>query len=211
MSTLSTYKTLLSEELGTSETTFATDTKRVRAINQATRWIGNNYNVPDLQIEASITFTSGIGTIPTRFLKNERMMVSSTDSTEFPEYTREEFRNIGRGFTIGYDTTAAARRVKVKPTTTTSALWSYFQKPNASLSADADDSGLPAESDIAVSKYAAYLILYQKGKLDEAKDMFAGAKEEARLWANTFEDSDTYITSVYQNTDYLQGNINSNA
>ena len=129
MSQLSTYRTILSEELGTSETVYLTQTKRDRAVNQACRWIGNNYQVPELLLQQNVTFTTGLASIPSRYHKKGHIKAYDSSDTIFEFLTPNNFDTAGRGITIDYNITAAARRIHVVPTTTTTLTFRYYQKP----------------------------------------------------------------------------------
>jgi len=204
MSLLSTYRSRLTEELGTSETVFFTNTKRDNAINQACRWVGNSYKVPDLIIQEDVTFTSGVGTIPSRFAvaNLERFYDSDTNSTFTFYKDPNEFDFAGRGVCIDYDVDTADRVLLVKPTSITTLRLRYFQMTNP-MTDSTINSGLPPELDIAIAKYAAQLLLQQKGNFDEAAVMRQAAVEEVRYWANTFADDSGVMTSVFDGSDYL--------
>lgn len=203
MSTLSTYQDLVTAELGTSETNFLTQGKRDQAINDACAWVGLNYDIPDLEFESSVTFTSGVASEPTRFLRSIKLFNSTTNDTYHPITTEQFDLNI-KGWVKKYNVTAAGLRVHIKPADTVTLLWRYYRKP-LTMSAGADDSGLPSELNRAIAQFAASLLMKQKGDYDEANAMEASAIDRVRQWANTFAYNPGYIKSAFEGTNYLNG------
>lgn len=204
MSVQSTYNNLLTDELGSSENLFNNVDVRMRAINDAVKWIGDSYNVPELLRLADITFTSGVATIPTRFARMKKLFHATT----FQEYTHikdpDNFDSANNGWTIDYNISAAALRLLLKPTTITTARGRYYVTPYTfTSSGDATDNGMPAALDRPISMYAAFLLLSRKGDPERAKEKFDMATMLATQWANNFADNPDRMVSEYEGTDYL--------
>jgi len=181
MSTLSLYKSLLTEKLGTSATSYFTAQARTDAINEAVVDITNNYDIPALFKKSTLSFTSGLATIPTDFFRMVKMW-HATDST--PEYTyvsedvfdQTSSTTSNNWWTIDYDTGSSTRKIYINPTSITSARIRYIKTPTT-LSADGDESGLPTIWDDAVAYRAASILANNANQFDKMQVMDRQANE----------------------------------
>jgi len=174
MSTLSTYKSLLSQKLGTSGTGFFSNEARVAAINEAIGDVYGSYDLPDLFKVATLTLTSGKANKPSDYFRMIKMLDASDATPEYTYLTEDLFDQAddtaSSYWTEDYDTSTSTRRLFVKPTSETSVRIRYVITPTT-LSADSDESNLPAQFDDVVAYYAAAVLANTAAQYDRYKAM----------------------------------------
>jgi hypothetical protein len=189
MSTLATYKALLSQKLGTTGTGFQTTESREAAINEAIGDIYAMYDIPDLFKVATLTFASGKAAKPTDYFRMIKMW-DATEST--PEYTYlpedifdQQSDTASSYWTEDYDTVTSTRKIFIKPTSETSVRIRYVVKPET-LVDDSDESNLPANWDDVVAYYAASILANNAAQYDRYQAMKReGDEMAAKAYAST--------------------------
>lgn len=188
MSQLSTYLTLLTQKLAQSNTGFHTTADRNAAINEACLKIADNYEVPELRVKplpsGTITFTNGLGTIPTDFLR----MIKLWDTIippPFGEYTYlvndlfddQAVTNSNLYWTIDFDPTTASQMFYIiSPNSSPVTVNMRYIKLPVVMSAPTADSGLTSQWDNAVAYKAAAILFNNEhnpagGVMDQSATM----------------------------------------
>ncbi|OPX88993.1 MAG: hypothetical protein A4E53_01726 [Pelotomaculum sp. PtaB.Bin104] len=174
MSTLATYKQSLTYRLASSNTSYHDDTEREAAINEAIGDIAERYDIPALYKRGSLTFTSGMATIPADCLRIVKIWNPTTQTIEYEYIPEDEFdgkpTTAANYWSIDYDTASSTRKIKILPASITTANIRYIFTP-AVLANDSDVSSLPTQFDDAVAYKAAAILLRNERSWDAFKAM----------------------------------------
>lgn len=174
MATLSRYKALLSEKIGTSSIAFYTAEMRVNAINSALDNLGSQYDIPELVKRATLTFASGSCAIPTDYFRMVKLWDPTNSEIEYEYIVPDLFDRLdataSNYWTEDYSTVTSERRLFIKPTTVTS-VYSRYVIPIPVLNTDTDESGIKPNWDEAVTYSAAAYLLENAKDLQKAQAM----------------------------------------
>ena len=175
MSTLSTYKTKLTEKLAQTSTAFHDATVRISAINEAIQNICEGYDIYDLVQKSTLTFASGKAAIPATFFRMVKLWLTSDINREFTYLPEDLFdvqsSNAASDFwTIDYDTVSQTRAFYIVPTTETAFTMRFVRKPTT-LALDNDESGISANFDDVVAYWAASILLTNERTINVAQEM----------------------------------------
>lgn len=182
MSTLSQYKSLLTQKLATSSTSFYSSEARTAAINEAITDLYNQYDIPQLIKRATLTVASGLATIPSDMARMVKIWDATDANPEYLYQTPDQFDQLATTesayWTIDYDTTSGTQKIFIKPTSETSLRMRYIITPTT-LVADADESKLPTVWDDVVAYGAAATLLYNAKDFNKANSMRAACNAAA--------------------------------
>ena len=182
MSTLSTYKQLVSQKLGTSGLGFFAEDMRTAAINEAVGDIYGAYDIPQLFKVATLTFTSGKATIPSDYFRMIKVWDATDPTPEYMYLTEDQFdtqsATASPYWTEDYDTVSSTRKLFLKPTSVTSVRIRYVVRPTT-LTTDSSDSLLPDDWNDVVAYGAAAILANNAGKYDRYKAMKAEYEDMA--------------------------------
>jgi hypothetical protein len=191
MSTFATYNTLIEQKIATtSELFFDTDMKR-QACNDTVKEILQQYDVPEMIVRATQSFTSGVGTKPSTYFRMVKLWASNaTTGVETNEYIYrqpDEFDSLASTeaywWTEDYNVSAAAFRLLIRPTSVTSLNIRYIKTPS-DMSTDAIDCGLSSSWDECIA-------LGTTVKLYNIAKLYNEARETERIYK-------TKLAQVYQ-------------
>lgn len=186
MSTLSTYLTGLTYKLAQSSTAFFTEPMRIAAINEAITKLTESYEIPDLVIRSSLTFSSGTVAIPSNFQRMIKMWDTSTEATEYTYLINDIFDNIitqnqdTKYWTIDYSTTTSTRRFYVNPDDTTTVYVRYLKNPTT-LSVGGDESGVSSYFDDAIAYWSAAILFKNSGDYPKSQTMELASRQAIQM------------------------------
>lgn len=206
-STLSTLKTGLNNVLGVAETTFKTEEKRTDAINFGIRECLLRYDLPQYVTTETLSFTSGVASLPTGCLAPQKLFASTSPRLPYRRVNPDEFdAQVSRTYKIAYDTATDVEKVYIYQATTTSLSFRYLKLVN--LSATGDTIRLNPWWDKPIVTFAAAHLWRAERRYDLAEELEKEADNQAaaawQLESQRWQGKeDTRLHSVYENNSIL--------
>jgi len=184
--TLGQLKLDLTEALGTSETTFFTNTSRINAINKTIREILDQFDVTQYQTSSQLSFSAGITALPTDCMRP--LYLCDQYDNEYIQLDYERFlEDTTYTYKILYSSTLGYEQIQIYPISTTSLTFFYMVNPT-DLFADSDTVRFTNTWNRAIAeKAAAYLLLNARqydiaqAKMQYADSLIAKAWQNERL------------------------------
>lgn len=209
----------LNSSMGTSETNLYTSDKRIRAINRAVETILEQYPIPQYLIDTTLSFSSGLVSIPTDCLRAVKLFTSSNGNVqEWKIVNPDDFdNNIYQTAKIYWDTSSSLEKIKIYPASSTSINFRYVQIPTY-MSASSDTVRFYQRWSDVICEQAAYFLFLDsqnytgaQAKKQSAADLMAKAwqVENARYqspYENTLESVFEHKKSLLGGRDYLYNN-----
>ncbi|REK57570.1 MAG: hypothetical protein DWQ49_08875 [Bacteroidetes bacterium] len=209
MSTLSTYKTLLTRKLATSSNNYYSAEARTQAINDAIRQFTDEYRPVELRKKADIAIAKDaddyyIGALPSDLSTTNRIVKlwEEANKRELVYVDPNQFYHMsGDVYTYDYAASASALRLFIAPTDITTLEAHYIADPTT-LTADSDDSGLTQKSDELIALYAAEK-LFQEGKDANGMALVESMKAKAvRAWHNQYGVTSKRLKSRFERVSF---------
>ena len=209
MSTLSTYKTILSRKLATASENFFDESAREQALNDATREFANDYQPIELRKKADIAIAADadsyyIGSFPSDLSKHNRItrLWVVSNKRKFTYVPPSQFYDVsGDVWTYDYNEANSAMRLYIAATDVSTLECHYIKDPPV-MSADSDDSGLTAKSDELIALIAAEKLLAEARDTD-ALFVIRDQKDRAvRSWAGEYQMRGRRLRSKYEEVKY---------
>lgn len=189
MATLGNLIIALERRLGTSQTDVFTQAKKEEALNLARREILLQYELEDFIFEATVSFTSGVGDLPSDFLRRARGEEKSLSRRVGKVAVRQGFANRDlynattgedylkvsiarfddqRDFTWTVKQDASqVKKINIYTADTVDLTLRYVQN-KADMSEDTDESGFSPQFDYAHTLWAAYYLLQDTREYQDA-------------------------------------------
>jgi hypothetical protein len=164
--TLGQLKVNLNYSLGTSETNFYTNDKRVDALNTAINNILEMYQIPQYLQESTLTFTSGIAPYPATALMPVKIWGPNNDEYLFV-HPNDFDSEIPYTVTVKYNTLTEIDEIYAWPNNVTSLTIRYINLPDP-LVADSDKVRFSKKWEDGITKLAAYFLFLDAQKQDQA-------------------------------------------
>jgi len=201
-STLSTLKTGLNTVLGVAETTFKTEEARTDAINYGLRRILLRYDIPQYITTETVSFTSGVASLPTGCLEPRKLFLSTAPRSPYLLVRPDDFDlNVSKTYKIAFDTASSTEKMYIYPASTTSLSFRYLKL--VELSAATDAIRLNSWWDKPIATYAAAHLWKRERRYDLSEELEKQADEEAaeawqvesKRWQSN---ADTRLQSVFE-------------
>ena len=193
MATLSALTTSTRRALGTSDSGYFTDTLIADALDRAQLEIVEQYEVEDMIRETTIAFTSGVGALPSDYL---RRVFPETDGmngsvgrdgrdlwndSADEDYNRVSVARFDKDVDLTWtvSTLGGTKQVQIFEADTVTLNIRYLKQP-ASLTASVD-SGLPSYYDRAHTLLAAFIMLDERREIEAARILRIQYDEQINL------------------------------
>ncbi len=190
MATLTTLQVAVLRRLGTSAIDLYTPDKQTEALNRARKKILMEHNIEDFIRETTISFTSGVGTLPSNYLRRvnpenpkKRDLWNDSASTDYLKVSIARLDDEDSD-TWTIDNTTGTKQVKIIDADTVTLNFRYIYLPD-DMSDPSDDSGLPSYFDDAHALFAAVLLLKDEREIETAAVVEQYYKDELFLALST--------------------------
>lgn len=157
--------------LANSKTGSFSETERVQAINDAIKEIMYFAEWPQLTVSADISFTTGVGSLPTGFFKAIRLYEENSDDTVKTEYEFiEQADSISQNdatYTIT-DNGSGTQVLKIYDNETITLRFWYIKRPfSTDLASGSDVTGLDADFDLPIAMISSARLIRNKNKTSQ--------------------------------------------
>lgn len=198
-STLSTLRSKTDFYLG-AENIYQADDKTT-ALNSARNHLLLNYEISEFIVTETLTFASGVATIPTTYLRGLKLFTTAQPTDFYIRYGENEFdQDIDNTWTIKDD--SGTRKIFISPSSITTGTTLRFIKKPADMSADGDESGFNTYWDDAHSALAAWWLLNNdrqpaaQATLETAKELIQSAMRHQDTESNESPDLVTWFDDI---------------
>lgn len=199
--TLGELKQALVRVMMNSQTNLYNDDLRGWALNEAVRTVCLQYAVPQYIATSNVAFSSGVGNLPSDFLRSLALYDSSSTAPVYYQQVPVTSFIENMAYTFSIQTVSAVDKLKIYPTTATSLTLMYVSKPT-DMSSDSDTTLLPDTFKRAVAMKAKSFLLEASGDLDRYAPALAAAEKaigeawqaESLRWSGA---RDTRIHSIF--------------
>ena len=193
MSTFSTLNTLIEQKIANSSETFYDNALKITACNNTIDEILKEYDVPEFTKRDELTFDSdGLADKPTDYFRMVKLWETDSDGVqthEFEYITPDEYDQLASTtsyyWTEDYIVAGAARSLRILPIDAGTVDIRYIITATDVEATGADDSGLSAVWDDAITYGACSRLFQASNRWDEAREF-------ERLYRKTL--SDTYLS-----------------
>lgn len=179
MADLSTLTLDVTKRLGTENTGYFTEARKIETLNQAAEEILLRYDIQEFITEANVVFTTGVGSKPADYLRKIGRMGQPVrdlwNTTTEQDYQRVDIDRFGDE--IDNTWTDKEGSFQIYPADTVTLRLRYVKKFTAMVDSD-DESGFPPYLDGAHAYWAAYLLLFHKRDFDTAQFLLQKAQQE---------------------------------
>jgi len=185
MAQLQTLRNKVTRRLGTAVEDFYTPDKKNGALNLARTEILLRYDVDDfIKEDATISFTSGVGTLPTDFfrkVKGEsnfcRDLFNASTEEDYQRVSIARFDDdISLTWTVKQDG-AGDLKINIFEASTVTLTLRYIEE-KTDMSVDTDESGFSSQFDEAHARWAAAILLFDRRLFEEASVLRAEAEDK---------------------------------
>jgi hypothetical protein len=205
MSTLATYKTILSRKLATSSENFYDEDAREQAINDAIRQFTSEYKPTELRKKADIAIAADadgyyIGSFPADLSTPNRIVKLWGESTKrtFIYVDPEKYYHVsGDYYTYDYAGSASALRLFVSATDVTT-LEAHYIADAVILVDDDDESLLSAKSNELIALYAAEKLFQEGMDVEGMAAVKAMKNQTVRAWAGQYGQTSPRLKSKFE-------------
>ncbi len=193
---LGTLQTKLNFALGTSETNLMTEEKRTDALNRAVQYILQVYPIPQYVISDTVSFTSGVGSLPDNCLIPLKLNVITEPTTIYNRVTWDDFQNnVDYTYTILFDEVTDTEKIHIYGTSATSLQFWYILMPEE-MEDDADTVRFNTWWSKAIAEKAAEFLLIDTAAFNRAT---AKAEVAEKAIADAWQMERARITGVQDN------------
>jgi len=215
MSTLAQLKTKLSRALGTTELVRFTTDNRTAAINTAIENVLEMYLVPQYLTTGTVTFSAGIGTMPTDCLRPVRLFQADSSTSQLTRdyllINQNDFDlHLSNTYTTKY--ISGVEKLYIFPADTVSLSFRYLMAPTY-LSSDSDTTQFVTRWDDAIVQLAASYLFSDDNQAERSASKYQLAMDLlAKVWQAEnarFESPETNrVESVHAKRGILSGGDN---
>jgi len=175
MTTLGDILILLDNSLGTTESRFFTESKRIQAINTAMKKILMMYDVNEYIHEDSLAFVNGVCAQPTGCMRLNLLVDSSGNEYELVDFETFKYKQ-GLTYTVKYDTVTSAKYLYIYPANSVSLYLTYIEQ-YTNMTASGDTIRLGDWWAEGIAEKAAAILLRNARMYDVAQDKETSAKK----------------------------------
>lgn len=182
------------------------DDKKTFAANAARKHLLSNYEIGEFIRTASVSFTSGVASKPSNYLRGLKLFNPTTTTLKYDRIDENQFdNNQSYTWTIKWDGTSAYK-MYIYPADTTTLTMRFIYLPT-DMSAQSDDSGFNSYWDEALGAMAAYYTLLFDRQTAAATSMLTWATEltEMALRQQSIESGQSNNLQTIYDTDLLLG------